>query len=196
MSIDAELASWRRQWRSGPDGAAGADAAEELTRRVLRDTRWMKLGLIAPVLVTFGIGGPVVLRALRTGQVIDAVLAVECWLFIVVTWAGCLWLARGTWRPLADTTAAFVDISIRRREANIRSASFGACLYVLQFLFIVLVKIFSSAVGAVAVLTSPYVILLGWLGLPLVSAWMVWFRRRQRAQLEHLRALRVQLSGD
>jgi hypothetical protein len=196
MSNDAELASWRRQWRSGPDGAAGADAAEELTRRVLRDTRWMKLGLIAPVLVTFGIGGPVVLRALRTGQVIDAVLAVECWLFIVVTWAGCLWLARGTWRPLADTTAAFVDISIRRREANIRSASFGACLYVLQFLFIVLVKIFSSAVGAVAVLTSPYVILLGWLGLPLVSAWMVWFRRRQRAQLEHLRALRVQLSGD
>jgi hypothetical protein len=196
MSIDAELASWRRQWRSGPDGAAGADAAEELTRRVLRDTRWMKLGLIAPVLVTFGIGGPVVLRALRAGQVIDAVLAVECWLFIVVTWAGCLWLARGTWRPLADTTAAFVDISIRRREANIRSASFGACLYVLQFLFIVLVKIFSSAVGAVAVLTSPYVILLGWLGLPLVSAWMVWFRRRQRAQLEHLRALRVQLSGD
>jgi hypothetical protein len=138
----------------------------------------------------------VVLRALRAGQVIDAVLAVECWLFIVVTWAGCLWLARGTWRPLADTTAAFVDISIRRREANIRSASFGACLYVLQFLFIVLVKIFSSAVGAVAVLTSPYVILLGWLGLPLVSAWMVWFRRRQRAQLEHLRALRVQLSGD
>jgi len=196
MSIDAELDSWRRQWRSGPDGAAGADAAKELTRRVLRDTRRMKLGLIAPVLVTFGIGGAMVLRALRTGQVIDAVLAVECWLFIVVTWVGGLWLARGTWQPLADTTAAFVDISIRRCEANIRSASFGAYLYVLQFLFIVLVKIFGYAVGAAAVLTSPYVILLGWLGLPLVSAAIVWFRRRQRAQLEHLRALRRQLSGD
>jgi hypothetical protein len=196
MSIDAELESWRRQWRSGPSGAAGAGAAEELTRRVLRDTRWMKLGMIAPVFVTFGIGGAVVLRALRTGQVIDTVLAVESWLFIVVTWVGGLWLARGTWRPLADTTAAFVDISIRRCEANIRSASFGAYLYVLQFLFIVLVKIFGSAIGAVAVLTSPYVILFGWLGLPLFSAAIVWFRRRQRAQLEHLRALRRQLSGD
>jgi hypothetical protein len=196
MSTDAELDSWRRQWRSGSDGAAGTDAAEALVRRVLRDTRRMKLGLIAPVLVTFGIGGAVVSRALRTGQVMDVVLAVECWLLIVVLWVGCLWFARGTWRPRADTTAAFVDISIRRCEADIRSASFGAYLYALQFLFIVLVKIFGSAVGAVAVLTSPSAILLGWLGLPLVAAWMIWFRRRQRTRLEHLRGLRRQLNGD
>jgi hypothetical protein len=151
--------------------------------------------MIAPILVTIGIGGWIALRALRSGQVTDAVLAVEGWLFIAVVWAGCLWIGRGTWRPLSDTTAAFVDVSIRRCEANLRGALFGAWLYVLQLLAIVLVMVVSSPLGPVAILTSPSTILIGWTGLPLFLAWMFWFRRRQRARLEYLRELRRQLLG-
>jgi hypothetical protein len=193
MSIDVELDRWRRQWQGGPESATQAGAAEALRRRVLRDTRRIWLGLIAPILVTVGIGGWIALRALRSGQMVDVVLAVEGWLFIVVVWVGSLWIGRGTWRPLADTTAAFIDVSIRRGKANLRGVSFGAYLYVLQLLFIVLVMVFSSPVGLVAVLTSPSTVLIGWLGLPLFLAWMLWFRRRQRARLEYLHGLRRQL---
>ena len=196
MSTDMELDRWRREWRGGPDQPAQAQAAEELRRRVLRDTRRIKLMMIMPVLVTIAIGGFVVLRALRTGQVVDLVLAVEAWLFIVVVWIGSLWIGRGTWRPLADTTAAFVDVSIRRREANLTAASFAAYLYGLQLLFIVLAKIIDSSGAMLAVLTSGPVIVLGWVGVPLFLAGIRWFRRRQRAELEHLREVRRQLVSD
>jgi hypothetical protein len=194
MTNDVELENWRREWltRSVP---ADADAAERLRRRVLRETSWLKLGLIVPILVTLGIGGWVILR-LRTGQPLDVLLAVETWAFIVVVWAVSFWIARGTWRPFADTTAAFVDLSIRRCEANLRGATFGAWLYVFQLVFLVVAIGAASPVGIVGGLKSSVVIVLGWLGVPTVLAGLHWFRRRQRADLEHLRDLKRQLRID
>jgi hypothetical protein len=196
MNKDVELEDWRRQWQSRSESAAEADAVEQLRRRVLRETRWNKIGLIAPILVTLVVGGGIVLRALRTGQAIDVLLAVEAWILIVVIWVGCLWIARGTWRPLADTTAAFIDISIRRREANLRGATFGACLYVVQVAFIALALGAASPTGIVSVLTSGSMIVVGWIGVPGGLAALYWFRRRQRADLERLRELKRQLQND
>jgi hypothetical protein len=196
MNKDVELEDWRRQWQSRSESAAKADAVEQLRRRVLRETRWNKIGLIAPILVTLVVGGGIVLRALRTGQAIDVLLAVEAWILIVVIWVGCLWIARGTWRPLADTTAAFIDISIRRREANLRGATFGACLYVVQVAFIALALGAASPTGIVSVLTSGSMIVVGWIGVPGGLAALYWFRRRQRADLERLRELKRQLQND
>jgi hypothetical protein len=196
MNKDVELEDWRRQWQSRSESAAEADAVERLRRRVLLETRWNKIGLIAPILVTLVVGGGIVLRALRTGQAIDVLLAVEAWIFIVVIWVGCLWIARGTWRPLADTTAAFIDISIRRREANLRGATFGACLYVVQVAFIALALGAASPTGIVSVLTSGSMIVVGWIGVPGGLAALYWFRRRQRADLERLRELKRQLQND
>ena len=108
-----------------------------------------KLNLVWPILVTILVGGADHLARASHGASPRLLLAVETWIFIVVMWAGCLWIARGTWRPLADTTAAFVDISIRRREANLRGATFGACLYVVQLVFIVLALGAASPAGFV-----------------------------------------------
>ena len=52
MNTDGELESWRRQWQSRSEPGAEADSVERLRRRVLRETRWIKLSLIAPILVT------------------------------------------------------------------------------------------------------------------------------------------------
>jgi hypothetical protein len=196
VSIDVELESWRRQWLGVAQGVADAHAAERLRQRVVRETRWLKIGLIFPILVTVVIGGAVVARALRTGQVVDVVLAAEGWIFIAVVWVGCLWIARGTWRPLAGTTAAFVDLSIRRREANLRGATFGACLYVVQLVSIVLVIVFATPVEVVDVLRSPRVIVVGWVGIPSVLTALYFFRRRERANLERLRELERELRGE
>jgi hypothetical protein len=191
-----ELETWRRQWQAGSASAFDADAVESLRRRVLRETRSNKLMLVWPILVTIIVGGWIILRALRTGQGLDVLLAIEGWIFIVVMWAGCLWIARGTWRPLADTTAAFVEISIRRREANLRGATFGACAYVVQVVFGVLALGVASPVGFVPLLTSAYVIVVGWIGVPVGLLAVAWFRRRQRADLERLRELERQLQSE
>lgn len=196
MNTDVELEGWRRQWQNRADAGIDAGAAEELRRRVLRETRSLKLNLVWPILVTLVVGGWITQRALRTERSLDVVLAVEGWIFIVVIWAGCLWITRETWRPLADTTAAFVDISIRRREANIRGLYFGACLYVAQLAFLVLVLGAASPSGIVPVLTSINMIVVGWIGVPCGVVALFWFRRRQRADLARLRELKRQLQGD
>lgn len=196
MNTDVELESWRRQWQSRADDGIDAGAADRLRHRVLRETRSLKLNLAWPILVTLVVGGWITERALRTGQTLDVVLAIEGWIFIVVIWTGCLWIARGTWRPLADTTAAFVDISIRRREANLRGLTFGACLYVAQLAFAVLALGATSPAGIVGVLTSSYMIVVGWIGVPCGLIALLWFRRRQRADLERLRELKRQLQSD
>jgi len=196
MTSDGDLENWRRQWQGGSQLAVDADAVKQLRHRVLSETRGIKLGLLAPILITLVAGGAVLARALRTGQSHDILLAVESWIFIVVIWAGCLWIARGTWRPLAATTSAFVDVSIRRRESYIRGAAFGACLYVVQLLFMVLAIADGSPTGIAGTLTSKAVILFGWIGVPSVLWALYWFRRRQRTDLERLHELKRQLQGD
>ena len=196
MTTDVELESWRREWQGSAVAAADADAAERLRRRVLRETRWLKLSLIIPILVTLGMGGAVILRALQTKQTLEVVFAVETWVFIVVVWACCLWIARGTWRPIGETTAAFVAVSIRRREANLRGLPLAACLYVLQLLLLVLTVAAVSPAGVVPMLTSSYFVVVGWIGVPIGLAVLYWFRRRQRADLERLRELERQLRSD
>ena len=195
MSVDVEP----ELDRGGGSGRGKRSDEIERTRQTRSDgaccaTRArIMLGLIAPILVTVGIGGWIALRALRSGQMTDAVLAVESWLFILVVWAGCLWIGRGTWRPLADTTAAFIDISIRRCRSNLRAASFGAWLYVCQLLFVMLWRFFSSAIELTALLTSWPVVLLGWVGVPVFFASRSWFMRAQRAELDRLLDLDRQL---
>jgi hypothetical protein len=153
----------------------------------------MKIGLIAPILVTIGIGGGFTALALMPATAIDVVLVAEVWFFILVTWAGSLWIARGTWSPLAETTAAFVDVSIRRCRSNVRAASFGAWLYIGQLLFILLWKFYTTSIEPVALLTAWPVVLIGWVGLPAFFAWKSWFARRQRVKLEHFLELERQL---
>jgi len=196
MTRDGELENWRRQWQSASQFVKDAGAAEDLRSRVLRETRGIKLGLAWPILITLIVGGTVLWRALRTGQSLDVLVAIETGIFIVVVWVGSLWIARGTWRPLADTTAAFVEISIRRREAYLRGATFGACLYVAQLAFTVLAIADTSPGGMIGALGSGAVILFGWIAVPGIVVLICWFRRRQRADLERLRKLEHQLRND
>jgi hypothetical protein len=193
MNSNTELATWSRQWQAQPDASDKGKSAEDLRRRVTRESRLMKIGMIAPILVTIGIGGGFTALTLTLASPANIVLLIEVWLFILATWAGCLWLARGTWRPLAESTAAFIDISIRRCRSNLRVASFGAWLYVGQLSFVLLWKFLSSPINLTALLTAWPVIFLGWLGLPAFFAWRVWFVRRQRAALDHFLELQRQV---
>ncbi len=189
MNTDIDLDVWSGQWRTQSD----APSAAELEDRVTRQTRWMKVGLLAPVLVTLVIGGGVAAGARRAATPEAVVLTVEVWLFILITWVGSLWIARGTWRPLGETTAAFVGLSIRRCQSNLRGVQFGALLYIGELLFMVAWHLRYSSIRNEALLTSWPVVVLGWIGAPALLGFLVWFTRRRRSELAYLMDMQRQL---
>jgi hypothetical protein len=193
---DTELDVWRRQWQAGSAGPDNDPLAAELRERVARQSRRNRLGLIAPVHVTVLIGGGVIQHALSTGQAMDIAIAAECWLFIAVTWAAAIWTARGTWRPLGETTAAFLDLSIRRCQANMRAISLAIGLYIGQFAIMTLMIGSYSGLSPDAVLGSWPTTVLGGVVFPVLLLGGFWFRRRQRAELERLQRLQQELTRE
>jgi hypothetical protein len=189
MNPQVELEAWRLLWQSQPGGEAAADLRE----RVARETRRKKVLLICPVLVTISIGGWTALRAIASARFEDVVLAIETWLFIVVIWVGALWLERGTWRPLGDTTAAFLDLSIRRCQSALAGVRFAGVVYIVQLAVILIWQLRYSPTGPALILSSWPLVVLGWLGVPAYVAFGVWFSRGKRGELRHLLNLRRQL---
>ena len=93
MNTDLELDGWRQQWQRQPV----LREAAELKESVLRETRRLKLWLLAPAAVTVVIGGGVILQALSLPNPAAMALAIGVWGFIA--WPGsavcCLPVARG-----------------------------------------------------------------------------------------------------
>lgn len=192
MNQNADLDQWQALWQARSDGPTAAD----LRDRVEREHHRRRFALILPVLVTLVIGGTMAGRALTSGAAEDVIYALETWLFIAVTWAGALWADRGSWRPLGNTTASFVEISIHRVEATIRGVRLGACLYIGQLFVMLTLKRALSSMEWLDVLTSWPTILIGWIGLPLFLAGTAWLVRRKRQELNGLLEVRRQLLGD
>ena len=197
MNDDIELAAWQRQWKAEPPSSDSATAWNELRQQVDRQSRRMRIALIAPVLVTIGIGGHFLMQAIRSAQPTDVLVAVEAWTFIAVVWVSCFWVARGTWRPFGETTAAFIDLAIRRCQSNIKAARLGLWLYVGQLIAVyclvwVMADVRTPPVGP---LSSGAVVALGVIGPGIYIVWMTWFVRNQRTELARLYDLQRQLIG-
>ena len=186
MSLDTELDVWRREWQS--ETAVPTD----LRRRVERQTRWMRIGLAADIAVTVLIGGGVLALTLRSPQPDMPVLAAATWTFIALAWAFRLTVHRGIWSPAAMDTAAFVDLLIRRCRVQLAATLFGAGLFACEITF---------CMAWVHRHSAPRVPLLAWLfgsvfnGMVWVVTvaflgFMVWYRRRKRAELAWLVSLR------
>lgn len=188
MSPDNELDLWRRQWQS--ENAIPFN----LRRRVERQSRLMRIALLADILVTIVIGGGSIAWALRSPQPDIAALAAATWLFLAAAWFFRFRISRGNWSPAAVDTASFIDLSIRRCRASLAAARFGAVLYAVQLAFC-LGWIYHHA-------PQPKRPLLAWLffgSLSIDIVWvatlaffagLIWHRRRKRAELAYLLELR------
>jgi hypothetical protein len=186
MSIDNELETWRREWQS--ETAVPAN----LRRRVERQSRWLKIGIAADILVTVVIGGGVAALAVRAPQRDMVLLASVTWTFIAVAWAFRLAITRGLWSPAAIDTASFVDLSIKRCRAQLKATAFGAGLFVCEMAFYL---------GWVYRYSAPRAPLLSWLfrgSLMNTLVWplslvffvlLAWYRRKKRNELAWLRTL-------
>ena len=129
MMVDHELQAWREEWTGQPAGSP------DLAARVRRQSRFMRLMLLAEVLVTVLLGGGAIWLAATKRQLDVAVLAGATWVFLAVAWGFGVWNRRGAWRPLALTSSAYLEISILRCRSAIRAVIFGMMLFVVEVLF-------------------------------------------------------------
>jgi hypothetical protein len=116
--------------------------------------------------------------------------------YIAMAWVGSLWLARGTWRPRAETTAEFLAVAIRRCESSVRAVPFAIALYFFGLVCTFLWTLNTGPATASELLRSLPVTSLGWVGGPLFFAAALWYGRRKRAELQRWLELRRQLGED
>jgi hypothetical protein len=190
MNVDTELDIWRQQWQAQP--AVPAD----LRRMVQRQSRNIRLMLIADILVTVAIGGYTAWWAIASARPSVIVLAIATWSFIAAAWIFALKSGRGGWRPSGENTAAFLDLSLRRGRARLRAIRFGAGLWVCEVLFCLAWVYHERAtqepLTLSAFLTSRAVMIV-WICTLLFFAFLAWYQRKKRAEMAYLSDLRRQL---
>jgi hypothetical protein len=177
MTADNELEAWREEWTS--QAAQGSMLAD----RVKRHSRFMRLMLVAEVLVTVVIGGGTIWLAVSRQELNFRVLAAATWLFLAAAWGFGLWNRHGAWSPVAMTSAAYIEISIRRCRSAMLATIFGMVLYVVELVFCLvwiyqwtgeLSFLFSIPMGAVAGVSVVFFV------------WSLMYRKRKKAELARL----------
>ena len=191
MSAQLEFDRLKRVWQGVEDRAPSFDA-EAL---VERDTRRMKLAVIGPIIVTVVAGGGSVLTALESRRIEDFVLAAGIWAFILSVWLGWLWISRRSWRPLTESTKAYLDLSIQRCISTLRALYFGAALYVIGFASVLIWKLYYFAADWRDVLTSRTVLCFAFVVTPILLYMLVVLSRRKRIELAFLEKTRFEFES-
>jgi hypothetical protein len=180
---DFELEGWRRQWQSQP-------ASIDLRQKVEAGTRDMWRGLLWEIAVTIIMGGGSLLWAIVSGRAEVLVLAVAIWGFIAIAWTASLLLRRGAWQPATSTTAAFLNLSILRCERSLQAIVVQAVLYVAILAFdLAWLYWYLREADLSTFLTRPLVVIVVWIGTPVLAGVALWYRGRLRRELDNLRRL-------
>jgi hypothetical protein len=138
---DTELETWRRQWQ------AQEVVPHHLRQRVEREIRRERISFAAEIAVTvvFGLAAPAWAIISRRADV--AVLAAAVWVFIVIAWIVSRGLGRGVSKPVAATTAAFLDFSILSCQRRHQAITASALLYAAFLVFMLAWKYYELAGG-------------------------------------------------
>ena len=195
---DDELDLWRKQWRGQPA------VVMDLIRRVERETVQMRTGWVTLLVPSAVATVATVLVAMKpnTGGVL---FVAGLWLFIGIT----AWLAkrnlRGVWTPAAETTAAYIELSIERCRRVKRGYLVGRTLGFFITAF-VLFGVYEglSAGGALKTTASYWILAATFLWTICVVEFAMFLQRRKvrkmQVELDYLlnlqRQLRVAQQGE
>jgi hypothetical protein len=168
FSLDwTSLASdWRAQTVVAPDPLA-------LRSHIAQETRRMRQGLIAELALSAVVllGGAWVLAFHWSS--FAALVTFDAWGMLALVWGFAVWNRRGMWRPLAETTAAYVTLARARARRRYWAAWFILLTLAIQFAVVTLVR--RSAMwgghrgGAADLLPAGVTVLF--------LAWAVWLKR-------------------
>ena len=186
---DDELETWRRQWNSQP--AVPID----LIRKVERQTVYMKLEQISLLLPAL-IGVATIVLAVRVRTFPWIILAIGIWFFNIIGGYIQIKNAKGTWAPEADTTAAYVELSIARCRAKLKNIRLFYVLGPSLFAFVSAVNF--SIIYPVLKTTRDHLIMFGGLAeAAAVMGFVTWLMsnkgKKVRAELTYLMNLQREL---
>jgi hypothetical protein len=124
--IDAELDSWKSQWREH------TDPFPALKRKIARQNLRTAAAIIALALcMALSIAG-----ALHYATEFMSGVATGLWTTVLIVGGYTWWVRRGAWKAAAHTTLAYAELSHRRAVARARTLRFS-----LIYLLIALVLI-------------------------------------------------------
>jgi len=191
--IDDELELWRKQWRGQPA------VVIDLIRRVERETFQMRLGrlaLLAPTAVATVVTVLVAMKP-NTGGVL---FVAGLWLFMGIT----AWFVRrnqrGVWNPAAETTAAYLELSIERCRRVEKDWRVGRVLSILVTAFVLFGVYKGMSTSGVLKNTASYLIVAAtFLWTICAVGYALFINRRKvrktQVELEYLLNLQRQLHG-
>lgn len=130
--IDSELSAMGDLWRTSERPVPRTDALCAALRRRERTARLRALAtLVVEVLTTVG-----VFVLVSWWVPLDAPLAGLAWTLAIVhtaiIWIAVLWLRRGLWGGIADTSEAYLAALRRRASAQRAGAEFGGVLLAVE----------------------------------------------------------------
>ncbi len=189
MNMDLELDAWREEW------LRETAVPPDLRRKVERHSRWMRFMRLNEILITVVFGGGTVLWAVRVARADVFVFAALTWISLGMAWAFSLRNVRGLWSPAAESHAEFLQLSIRRCQAQIKSTLFASILYLFNLTFTLTWVYRIQAVPPLgAFLRSWRVCVVGAVTL-IFFGWLVWYRRAKQSELVRLLELQKELES-
>lgn len=115
MTTDHELEGWRREWRHE------TEPLPDLKKKIRRQNLWMA-GAVAATCICLAAS---TVEAVRTGSSFVTGLAVGIGFASVVLGSYGWWVRRGAWKPTAQTTLAYAELSYKRAVAKWRTVRFA-----------------------------------------------------------------------
>ncbi len=112
---DLELEAWQREWRRE------TEPLPELKRKIKRQN----LRSLASVIVMCVCLAVSTAEAWRNRSLLMAGFAIGLWLSSLLLGSYTWWVRRGTWKPAAQTTRAYAELSYRRTVAKVRTIRFS-----------------------------------------------------------------------
>jgi hypothetical protein len=190
MNAISELKDLRREWQKQPPPSADVAA---LRQRVASDTRTHTRTLVAVAVCTALVIAATVIKALRSDQPGAWFGVLFTATYALLVWLVAMWLSRGTWRPRDESIAAHLDVSVRRCRSVIIGAPVGIALYIAGLIGSLIWRQRLLGVEWQQLLTTPSMIIAGWIGGPAYAIGMTINAFLQRRRLAFLERLRQQL---
>ena len=125
MPTDREWLDLAREWQSEDESTRAPDIPATIRRRVQRFTWGLYAWTVLEVLSLSVILAFCTSLAWKRPQPLEVTTAVTVWLLAGVATGFALWNRRGTWRPAAATTRAFVELAHERCLRQLRGIRFG-----------------------------------------------------------------------
>jgi hypothetical protein len=172
VNIDTELETWRREWRDETEPLP--DLKEKIKRQNLR--------MVASAVMMMALLAASTTMALRTRGSFVSGLASGLWAVSVVVGSYAWWVRRGTWKPVAQTTLAYLKLTHNRAVANARVLRFS-----FYFLLVTIVLFGAGAVWHGREFSALTAVILAALVAELGFLWHL--GRRKRRAIERIAKL-------